>query len=361
MRIALRPDLSESSVAFLKAAATAGCGGNLYRSESFLMQGRISCAGGTTPAVVKGDCPPGTKTDANRRCPSHDPGAATAIMEPYMVGWAGGGTGPDWFVYTGNRPAMHWSHDHTVVGQVVDDASRAALRELNALPAGGSGMRMLTKAVPLTVGFNKIYSRSAPRRADSAACVPCTSPPMSRFGKHAEIRELCDFLLSSARLLRLARGSLAKMAGVAALELLRLRVAPSPGRPLERQSLLVLRLGPQRAAWRRARPERAAGVQPTGAPATGASRSCCTQHTHQAPRSPSARASQALRSSRRLDECATRCGSTRRPAPQRRRRRRRHSPSPRGRAGAGSSARARRCSAWRLRGARARRRRRRVA
>ena len=70
-----------------------------------------------------------------------------------MVGWAGGGTGPDWFVYTGDRPAMHWSHDHTVVGQVVDDASRAALRELNALPAGGSGMRMLTTAVPLKVGF----------------------------------------------------------------------------------------------------------------------------------------------------------------------------------------------------------------
>ena len=155
MRIALRPDLSASSVAFLKAAATAGCGGNLYRSESFLMQGRISCAGGTTPAVVKGDCPPGTKTDANRRCPSHDPncGCHGPIMEPYMVGWAGGGTGPDWFVYTGDRPAMHWSHDHTVVGQVLDDASRAALRELNALPAGGSGMRMLTKAVPLKVGF----------------------------------------------------------------------------------------------------------------------------------------------------------------------------------------------------------------
>ena len=33
---------------------------------------------------------------------------------------------------------MHWA-DHTVVGQVVDAASRDALRELNALPAGGSG------------------------------------------------------------------------------------------------------------------------------------------------------------------------------------------------------------------------------
>ena len=69
-----------------------------------------------------------------------------------MVGWAGGGTGPDFFVYTGRGPATHWSHDHTIIGQV-DEQGMKALEELHALPAatGGGGMTMLAKPVKLKV------------------------------------------------------------------------------------------------------------------------------------------------------------------------------------------------------------------
>ena len=46
------------------------------RSESFLIQGRISCAAGATSTrVVKGGCPDGVKVDISRKCPSHDPQA----------------------------------------------------------------------------------------------------------------------------------------------------------------------------------------------------------------------------------------------------------------------------------------------
>lgn len=47
---------------------------------------------------------------------------------------AGGSAGPDFFVYAGKNPATHWSHDHTVWGELADDASLAVLDELVNLP-----------------------------------------------------------------------------------------------------------------------------------------------------------------------------------------------------------------------------------
>ena len=111
-------------------AAAASCPGELYRSEhNFLIQGRISCATHHTK-VVKGDCPPGASKDPNRQCPSHDPncGCHGPIMKRGMVGWAGGSAGPDFFVYIGEHPATHWSHDHTVFAEVADDATWSGVR-----------------------------------------------------------------------------------------------------------------------------------------------------------------------------------------------------------------------------------------
>lgn len=153
LRITLRPDLSASSADFWREAATLDCRGQIYRSEGFLMQGRIACAGLKTK-VVKGSCPQGVKPDSSRRCPAHDPqcGCHGPIMTPGMVGWAGGGTGPDFFVYTGQGPASHWAHDHTIIG-TVDERGMQALAKLHGLPAstGGGGMTMLRKPVPLSV------------------------------------------------------------------------------------------------------------------------------------------------------------------------------------------------------------------
>ena len=101
-------------------AATHQCGGELYRSEKdFLVQGRISCggSGAAPPRVVKGTCPAGVVPDGKRACPKHDPncGCHGPLMSKGMVGWAGGGAGPDLFIYTASRscavgscPATHW-------------------------------------------------------------------------------------------------------------------------------------------------------------------------------------------------------------------------------------------------------------
>lgn len=158
VRIRLRPDFSPSSAAFLREAAAAGCVGSAYRNEpNFLLQGRIGCKRGQAKTQVeKGGCPPGTAVDPTRKCPSHDPhcGCHGPFMSRGMVGWAGGSAGPDWFIYTASGTATHWAHDHTVVGEVADEESWAAIARLQALPssASGGGMRMFTKAVPLNVG-----------------------------------------------------------------------------------------------------------------------------------------------------------------------------------------------------------------
>ena len=101
-------------------AATNQCGGELYRSEKdFLVQGRINCggSGAAPPRVVKGGCPAGVPPDGKRACPPHDPncGCHGPIMSKGMVGWAGGSSGPDLFIYTASRscavggcPATHW-------------------------------------------------------------------------------------------------------------------------------------------------------------------------------------------------------------------------------------------------------------
>jgi hypothetical protein len=163
LRVRLRPDLSAASCAFIRAAARAGCGGRLYRDEPrLLVQGKIDCAAVITVTeahrdamrlqrlVEKGPCPAGATLDPNRKCVARDPdcGCHGPIVTRGMVGWASGGAGPDFFVYTGARPAEQWAHDYTVFGEVADDASLAALERLHALPAkDDGGMRVLE--VPL--------------------------------------------------------------------------------------------------------------------------------------------------------------------------------------------------------------------
>lgn len=72
IQIKLAPELSAESAAFMKEVAHHGCGGELYRNEDFLVQGKINCPQAKT-VVVKGPCPAGTEQDHSRQCPSHDP------------------------------------------------------------------------------------------------------------------------------------------------------------------------------------------------------------------------------------------------------------------------------------------------
>jgi hypothetical protein len=69
-----------------------------------------------------------------------------------MVGWAGGrGGGPDFFVYTGADPAVHWSHDHTVWGEL-DKASLELVQKIlkHFEVDGSTGMSMLKHKISFT-------------------------------------------------------------------------------------------------------------------------------------------------------------------------------------------------------------------
>lgn len=165
LRLRLLPEHSAPSVEFMRFAATHQCGGELYRSEKdFLVQGRINCggSGAAPPRVVKGGCPAGVLPDGKRACPEHDPncGCHGPIMSKGMVGWAGGSSGPDLFIYTASRscavggcPATHWSRDHTVFAEVADDATWAVIEELYALPVKRDGMTFFAEKLKLAVGW----------------------------------------------------------------------------------------------------------------------------------------------------------------------------------------------------------------
>uniref|UniRef100_A0A7S0E180 Uncharacterized protein n=1 Tax=Phaeocystis antarctica TaxID=33657 RepID=A0A7S0E180_9EUKA len=165
LRLRLLPEHSAPSVEFMRFAATNQCGGELYRSEKdFLVQGRINCggSGAAPPRVVKGGCPAGVPPDGKRACPKHDPncGCHGPIMSKGMVGWAGGSSGPDLFIYTASRscavggcPATHWSRDHTVFAEVADDATWAVIEELYALPVKRDGMTFFAEKIKLAVGW----------------------------------------------------------------------------------------------------------------------------------------------------------------------------------------------------------------
>ncbi|KAF5834378.1 hypothetical protein DUNSADRAFT_9001 [Dunaliella salina] len=136
IRIQLEPSWSAESVTYLRHLAanpdlcTAACA--FYRAEpGFLLQGSLKAY---LPAnkVTK----PGPK-----------------LMERGDVGWAGGGPGPDWFVYLGTRPAAHFGTSHTVWGRIADEASFDVIEKIVQKPttAPPGGMHMLDEHVAYTV------------------------------------------------------------------------------------------------------------------------------------------------------------------------------------------------------------------
>ncbi len=76
-------------------------------------------------------------------------------MEKGEIGWAGGSSGPDFFIYLGAQPAEHWKHDHTVWGEVADEASIRVAERIAAQPyvadESNFGMKMMVNRLPLVV------------------------------------------------------------------------------------------------------------------------------------------------------------------------------------------------------------------
>ena len=148
IRLRLKPDWHLPSVDSVRrlaspempAGACAQC--ELYRVEhGFLVQG-----------TLHGVLPPNTETGC-RPAPKCQPGPRVMIRGD--VGWAGGGAGPDFFIYLGKRPADWLRKDHTVWAEVADDESLALAERIVALPSetpGGPGtMRFLKEKLEVEV------------------------------------------------------------------------------------------------------------------------------------------------------------------------------------------------------------------
>ena len=72
---------------------------------------------------IVGPCPPEFAALPEQDCPPHDLhcGCHGPTMTKGMVGWAGGGTGPDFFINVyDDGPVDWWGQQHTVWG-IVDD------------------------------------------------------------------------------------------------------------------------------------------------------------------------------------------------------------------------------------------------
>ena len=73
----------------------------------------------------------------------------------WNCGWAGGGAGPDFFVYLGKYPADWLGHDHTVFGVLEDEASLAVAEKIVAMdshtPGGPNTMRFLREKMTFDV------------------------------------------------------------------------------------------------------------------------------------------------------------------------------------------------------------------
>ncbi|KAK3267363.1 hypothetical protein CYMTET_24073 [Cymbomonas tetramitiformis] len=160
IRIRLLPELSRSSVDYVvnvaqqnKCASSREC--KFYRAEpTFLLQGNMKTQ--LPPNRQLGPCPAefAGKPRATA-CPAHDPncGCHGPIMVPGQVGWAGGGSGPDFFIYTGQGPATHWNNDHTVWGELADQESLSVVEAVLQLPTDRPphGMLMLKHTIPFTI------------------------------------------------------------------------------------------------------------------------------------------------------------------------------------------------------------------
>jgi cyclophilin family peptidyl-prolyl cis-trans isomerase len=127
-----------------------------YRAEpKLLLQGVIADSNARVSSkktVLLGPCPD-SEYKPKLQCPPHDPncGCHGPIMTKGMVGWAGGGGGPDFFINTHAEPVDWWEHQHTVWGEVRDETSFGLVERVYGLPAKGKGMRMLDEAIEFSL------------------------------------------------------------------------------------------------------------------------------------------------------------------------------------------------------------------
>jgi cyclophilin family peptidyl-prolyl cis-trans isomerase len=124
--IVLRPDLSPETVDYVRKLATVGACERcmFYRAEKpGILQG-VMAHSKVPVSSTKGTCPAGVESVHNE-CPPWDTscGCHGPVMTRGMVGWAAGKTGPDFFINMYAKPAVWWGTQHTVFGEIQDEAS----------------------------------------------------------------------------------------------------------------------------------------------------------------------------------------------------------------------------------------------
>lgn len=144
--VQLRPDLSLESVEYIQRLLNdphpcETC--RFYRAQDRgILQG-IMKKPGVAVNTKLGTCP--TNVNAfNKKC--HGP-----AMTRGMVGWAGGGAGPDFFIDNYKREADWWGYQHTVFGEV-DASSLDVVESCFDLPRhSDGGMMFLDEAIPFDI------------------------------------------------------------------------------------------------------------------------------------------------------------------------------------------------------------------
>jgi cyclophilin family peptidyl-prolyl cis-trans isomerase len=144
--IQMRSDLSLESVEYIQRLLEdhrpcEHC--RFYRAQDRgILQGIMKKPGVKVNHVL-GTCPPNMNTHSRtKKC--HGP-----IMTRGMVGWAGGGAGPDFFIDNYKRKADWWGHEHTVFGEV-DPSSFHVVESFFDLPRHSSeagGMMFLDESI----------------------------------------------------------------------------------------------------------------------------------------------------------------------------------------------------------------------
>lgn len=160
-----RPDLSAESVKYVHQLAALDsiicerC--QFYRAEKpGILQGILesSSAGVAVASVRRGPCPPGAQ-DVPNHCPAWDKECAChgPLMTRGMVAWAGGKTGPDFFINAYERPVDIWGTQHTVWGELLS-ASWPVVDQIWTLPTKhekSSAMTFLETPLSFTVSLEK--------------------------------------------------------------------------------------------------------------------------------------------------------------------------------------------------------------
>ena len=129
------------SVEYFHSGADEGGKFQIRRAEKWgLLEGIMN----RTDAVhksAKGACPEGSDLSLYDKefypCPAHDPdcGCHGPMVQPGMIGWAqGAGQGPHFFIYVGETPMPDWAHDHTIWGEVQDQADLNTLKQILTFP-----------------------------------------------------------------------------------------------------------------------------------------------------------------------------------------------------------------------------------